>query len=370
MNISLPEALLYDVLEKESRPLYLYGTGDGADKLLKILEDRGLHAAGIFVSEEFFRGQTFHEFTCTTLSHLDETLGPDGFVILVAFGSHFPDMIHRIKTIAENHTLYVPDMPVAGDNVFDKDFFFAHQEELSSALDLFEDPLSRKVFLDAVEYKLTGQMDPLFRNVTSKEEVFSELIPLKPSIETFLDLGAYNGDTVEEFCSLVGTETGCYRHIYAMEPDPRTFKKLVKKTEGLSDITCINAAAGDTTHEEILVASRGRGNKRSATATPLPGNQAAGKTVTILFQRIDDLGITPSYVKIDVEGAEAEAIRGMESTLVQNQPKLNIALYHRSEDLFALPLELHALLPDHQFFLRRHDCFPCWELNLYARPRI
>ncbi len=369
MQYPLPESLLYHVLQEETRPLYLYGTGDGADKLLKILEDRGLHADGIFVSEEFFRSQTFHEYTCTTLSQLDATLGADGFVILVAFGSHFPEMIQRIKEIAGTHTLYIPDMPVAGTNVFDQSFALAHEEELTAALSLLEDPLSRSVFMDAVEYKLTGEMDPLFRHVTSKEEVFSDLIPLN-HLETFLDLGAYNGDTVEEFCSLVGKDPGCYEHIYAMEPDPRTFKKLLKNTESLPHITCINAAAGDVTHEEVMVASRGRGNKRSATAAPLPGNQAAGKTVTIPFQRVDELSLSPTYIKIDVEGAEAEAIRGMEETLIRCQPKLNVALYHRSEDLFALPLQLHALLPDHQFFLRRHECFPCWELNLYARPRI
>ena len=53
-----------------------------------------------------------------------------------------------------------------------------------------------------------------------------------------------------------------------------------------------------------------------------------------------------TYLKMDVEGAEREAIAGAEKTIRQYAPKLNIAAYHRSEDFFQLPLLIHALQPE------------------------
>ena len=61
-----------------------------------------------------------------------------------------------------------------------------------------------------------------------------------------------------------------------------------------------------------------------------------------------------TYLKMDVEGAEREAIAGAEKTIRQYAPKLNIAAYHRSEDFFQLPLLIHALQPSYRLYLRHH----------------
>lgn len=365
---------LKDRLLQETRPLYLYGTGDGADKILDLLLSWNIHPEGIFVSEEFFRHQTFRDYSVTTLSELDTKYGPKGFVVLIAFGSHFPDMIQRIKNICLTHDTLIPDVPVAGSTLFDQRLLSEYAEQFQAASDLWEDATSREIFREIVDYKLSAEPTLLFDCVTPKEEVFDSLIPLSKE-ESYLDIGAYTGDTVREFLSVTG---GKYRSITAMEPDPKTFKKLLKNTADLPHFTGIQAAAGNRTVSVSMVTSRGRGNRRSLDGTGLSGkglqgNTSAGKTATIQFQRIDELSFPeglPTYVKMDVEGAEKEAIEGAALLLQTARPKLNIALYHRSEDLFVLPLLLKKLLPDYCFYLRRHDCFPCWEVNLYARPKF
>ena len=182
---SLP--LLYKTLTLETRPIFLYGTGDGADKILDTLESFGIPVAGIFVSDEFYRGQTFRGFRVTTLSSLEERFPADGFVVLVAFGSHLPEMILRVREITAKHPLYIPDMPVTGDTLFDAAFCREHEDELSRAESLFEDDLSRRVFSDIVEYKLTGSWDALFRCVTPKDEVFTSILDLGGD-EDYLDV--------------------------------------------------------------------------------------------------------------------------------------------------------------------------------------
>ena len=76
-------------------------------------------------------------------------------------------------------------------------------------------------------------------------------------------------------------------------------------------------------------------------------------------------GIRAGYVKADVEGADYETLLGMKNTL-KAKPKLNFAAYHRTEDIFRLPLLIHALNPTYRIFLRHHPYIPAWDTNLYC----
>ena len=70
------------------------------------------------------------------------------------------------------------------------------------------------------------------------------------------------------------------------------------------------------------------------------------------------------YIKYDVEGAEREAIIGSQKTILSRRPALLVSAYHKSEDIFALPLQIHALRPDYKLYYRRYPYVPAWDLNL------
>ena len=72
------------------------------------------------------------------------------------------------------------------------------------------------------------------------------------------------------------------------------------------------------------------------------------------------------FIKFDVEGAEREALLGCREAVGRCAPDLQVALYHKSEDLFALPLLVRELRPTYRLFLRRFPSVPGWELNLFA----
>ena len=82
---------------------------------------------------------------------------------------------------------------------------------------------------------------------------------------------------------------------------------------------------------------------------------------------VDDLGAQQfTYIKMDVEGAEAATLAGAEKTIKRCKPKLLMAAYHHDADLWRLPLMVWNLRPDYQVFLRRHPYVPCWEINIFA----
>jgi hypothetical protein len=82
-----------------------------------------------------------------------------------------------------------------------------------------------------------------------------------------------------------------------------------------------------------------------------------------------DFSGKPLLIKFDVEGAEREAIEGSKNAILNNLTELCVSLYHRSEDIFELPLLIHELLPDHALFIEKTPYIPAWEINLYACAR-
>ncbi len=62
-----------------------------------------------------------------------------------------------------------------------------------------------------------------------------------------------------------------------------------------------------------------------------------------------------TFVKMDIEGAELQALEGMENMIKQDIPKLAICLYHRPQDMWEIPLYLYQIMPNYQFLIRHHD---------------
>ena len=74
------------------------------------------------------------------------------------------------------------------------------------------------------------------------------------------------------------------------------------------------------------------------------------------------------FIKYDVEGAERDALLGSRSLIRQDSPRLLVSVYHRSADLWELPLLVRSLYPDASLYLRRMDGVPAWDIELYAVP--
>ena len=141
---------LWQALQRETRDILLYGMGNGADKLLAVLEARGIPVRGIFASDGFVRGHSFHGMRVMPYSEV-EALYPAGeCVVLLAFGSSRPEVLDTIARVAGECELYVPDVPVCGQELFNAAFCEAHAEEIAATRALFADEESRRVLDNAM----------------------------------------------------------------------------------------------------------------------------------------------------------------------------------------------------------------------------
>ena len=344
---------LWRYLASTNKKIVLYGMGNGADKILAVLGRYGIEAADFFASDGFVRGHSFHGKTVLSYSAVKEKYGKDNFIALLSFGSALPDVLENFYRMDGEFEFYAPDVPVCGTELFDLPFFEAHREEIGAAEALFADEESRRIYREVIRYKLSGRIGHLRNAESKKDEVYRDLLQAA-SIRSAVDLGAYNGDTVRELMSYApGLKT-----VVAMEPDRRNFRKLSDFAETLTTPTvrAIHAAAWS---EETTLTVSDSGNRNA-------GAFAGGKQIEVDALPPDALlkGETVDYIKYDVEGAEKEALIGSAQTIRAHHPRLLISAYHRSEDLFALPLQIHAMEPSYRLYLRRYPYVPAWDLNL------
>lgn len=344
MNIY--ETDVWEKLRNTDKPIVLYGMGNGADKILDIFERKGIRCADIFASDEFVRGHTFRTFKVKKYSEIEAIY--DDFIVVLAFATSRPEMLERIFDIAAKHTVLAPDVPVAGITLFSKAFYLLHQERFEKAYSLLIDAQSRACFERIINFKIGGDIR-LLKPFFEKERVYKELLKVRG--ETIVDLGAYDGDTVREFAA-----ADCeYKKIFAFEPDEKNYKKLLKKCNGMRNIYPYNLGAWDTDSTAFFGAEASR---NSAVAVK-------GKEVKL--SSVDRQIREPiSLLKMDIEGSELKAIEGAKKTIQAYRPKLYICAYHRSEDMFAIPLKIHEICPDYRFYFCHHPYIPAWESNFYG----
>ena len=259
-------------------------------------------------------------------------------------------MLENVLRIARETTLYVPDLPVAGNELFDGAFFSAHERDFARARALLADERSKEIFDRVIESKLTGDPLPLLCCCTTAEEDYKEIFRTG-SYEFCGDLGAYDGDTAKELAAVCPN----LQKIVSVEPDPRTFRRLLKNVEGLP-VEAVEGALWSGEETLSFSASGGRGAALGGAGKKTP---VRGVTVDSLFE-----DTRADYLKFDVEGAEKEALRGAEKVISRDRPDLLVSVYHRPEDLFALPLFIAERWPFYKFCLRRRAVLPAWDLNL------
>lgn len=346
---------LWNYFAETNKPIFLYGTGNGGDKIIAALEKYGVRLNGIFASDGFVRERTFHEYKVRSYSDIVEEYGDD-IIVLLAFGTTLPEVEAFIEKLNERHELLIPDVPLYGGELFDGTYYTEHQKVLEEAEVLFADEESRLLFRDAVAFRLTGKIDYLRRT----EDGFETLQKLfrERKYSTILDGGAFKGDSTQLFAKAISTT-----RIIALEADPKTFRKLENyaASEELTMVTPIHAALWDADGELSYVSSGSRGSGQA-------GQNQRSRNVRIPCRTIDSIFADTSVdlIKLDIEGSEERALIGAENTILRDQPDMMVSLYHRTDDLFELPLLIRKLLPEHRLYLRRIPCIPMWDLTLYA----
>lgn len=174
--------------------------------------------------------------------------------------------------------------------------------------------------------------------------------------EVFVDAGAYDGETTKWFRKWSG---GIYSHIYLFEPGEKNEGILKRR---FSDKRCTIIPEGLWCREAYLSFLENGSESRF-----IESSQKHGKAQTIPVTSLDDAikGEKVTFIKMDIEGAEYNALQGAEKIIKANRPKLAVSVYHKPEDIWTIPGLLQSMHRDYKFYLR-HYSLSWFDTVLYA----
>jgi FkbM family methyltransferase len=232
-------------------------------------------------------------------------------------------------------------------------------DEIRNAMTLWADETSRREFVAQVRWRLHGDFDLLSPPSTAPQYFPPEIFRLTTE-EVFVDVGAYDGDTIRDFLSLQG---GRFHQILALEPDPDNFRKLSRYVETLP------AGLKGRIQAKPLAVGAENGCLRFRSGCGEGSSLSGQGTMEVRCMRLDDLLIAadPTYIKMDIEGAELDALSGARNILRQQEPVVAACVYHAQDHLWRIPLALREINPNYALFLRPHRS-ECWDTVCYAVP--
>jgi FkbM family methyltransferase len=231
----------------------------------------------------------------------------------------------------------------------------AHRTHYFELADRLADDFSREVLDRVVGYRLT--CDPLVLAPIVEWELYGPRHLLSyGEREIYVDGGSFDGDSVRLFIDRVG---GRFERILAFEPDPGTYARLAANFRADRRIEPFQKGLYSRT---ATLRFDGEGSRASGITDAADGIEVP---VTSIDEMLGENRV--SYIKMNIEGAEQEALKGAARAIRRCRPKLAISAYHRAADLWQIPALVRAIEPHYRLYFRQHDGGVI-ETVLYALP--
>jgi FkbM family methyltransferase len=218
-------------------------------------------------------------------------------------------------------------------------------EDVIKAEELWADEESLASYRSNVIWRAKG--DPSFLPYPAPQNTYfpRDIFKLAPD-EVLVDCGAFDGDTLR----LLLSTTPDFKAFYAVEADTVSVQKLQSYIRTLpSDVAAkikeLDCAVGAERCTLQFVMSGEATSKIETTG------------VNVACIPLDELFVnTPvTLIKMDIEGAEFDALRGGIGVIQRDSPILAICVYHTQADIWRIPLLIHSINPNYQLFLRAYD---------------
>jgi len=233
--------------------------------------------------------------------------------------------------------------------------------------EVFEDDRSRDCLNGILLTMLTGN-ETYCAAVMDFNQYFCLPQFVNVGTDSFVDAGAYVGDTVEKF---IWANNGAFRHIYAFEPCQPQLIALKRRRERLvkewalnsDDFEVVNAGLGES--DSYANISVDGDNLLGASLKKSISGDNSGVHVLSLDNYLKGKPVT--FIKSDIEGMEIQMLRGASHTIKVNRPKMALSVYHNPGDLITILKFVMDLDKNYKFALRHHSpllmdtTLYCWQ---------
>lgn len=234
-------------------------------------------------------------------------------------------------------------------NVLDSKKILENKENILSVIEQLADEESKKYYIGSLKMRL--QRNPLRIEPNKNCRIIGEYagkVQLQKG-DTIIDCGAYTGDTAEMYYNYLDGECT----VFAIEPFQQNYEEMVKRVKlnnYENNIFPYNYAVSNTEGEAIIAY-----NDEDFAMTTNINHRFEGKQKQVIkMSTIDTLFMEKEkidYLKMDIEGEEAKALKGAEKILLRDKPKLMISAYHKIEDFWVIPQLIKAINPEYKIYV-------------------
>lgn len=355
---SFSKETLKEELRKEYQPyidksqnVYIWGTG-----LL------GRFAYKQFISSNYLKVIAFIDNNKTLTGTLiddvpiitSDMVKTDDLIIICS--SFFRDIETQIERELSNPSLYYRILTFLNDELeeWDKallgslDKLDVYRENYQNVFQKCADDISKEVLDCILNYRFTMKSVWIQKAYDKTNESgdgieYFDVGIIKPQKdEVFVDCGGYIGDTVSDFLKFTHD---AYKKIYFFEPSMEIYNRAKDNLKNLQDIIFTSAGVGEKAGVSKF-AGAGQG---------VSGHMDDSGMETVNIVTLDEV-ITdqPTFIKMDIEGAELAALKGATKLIKKNRPKLAICVYHKPEDLFEILELIDSWNLDYKYYFRHY----------------
>jgi FkbM family methyltransferase len=309
----------------------IFGAGITSVLYQKCFKLEGIHPVYYIDNSEAKQGTIFQGvpvISVEKLVALQQTFSKPAFVLICSMQI---DVCNEMQLQLQKHGL---TCATVDSFVFEK-----NKDSVKIVRDLLEDDFSREVYAQIIQSRINIEPPP--ESFISNDQYFLLSHFLRRSEkEVFVDLGAYVGDTVEQY---INKKSGVFKKIYTFEPDALNFSALkhrtarLKKEWAFSDdkLTLVHGGVGAKTESKYF-------NSSSTDSARLGTNFITDKTENteeVMIYNLDDYFKEQriSFIKADIESYELNMLHGAKSIIKRDKPLLAICIYHNASNMFTIP---------------------------------
>jgi FkbM family methyltransferase len=205
---------------------------------------------------------------------------------------------------------------------------------------LLADEVSKRHFEKVVRFRLSMDVEHM-RGFTLaiNKQYFEPFLPRNPD-EVFVDGGGYDGQTSLQFAAW----NKAYQRIYYFEPAPAMMEVSRRNLAGLREVSFLQK--GLFSRRDRLRFDTGSGQASSISAT--------GQSEIEVVRLDDEVHETITFLKLDIEGAEFDALQGAAEHIRSASPTMAVCIYHDQRDFWRVPLWVLEINDRYDVYIRHY----------------
>ena len=332
-------------------PKYVLGRNVYAESVIKHVEING-------IVDDFTDQTTYLNLPIVRSEDIEKSA-----LVLVVAGGRPQTARRRIRELGIEHLDYfsflqhsdLPLVPIVFNEGFAEDFA-DNESEYEWVYNQLVDAESKESFRKLVSFRCNNNLEFL-EGFTSreKEQYFEDFLQLKASNESFIDVGGYDGFTSLEFIKRCPK----FEAIHLFEPDPENFKFCRQNLSHYDAVFC---------HQAGLSNKRSKLRFSQQGSASVISDQGSVLVDVIVLDELLDESFDPTFIKMDIEGAELSALEGMRHIIQRCKPRLAISVYHKAGDFWRIPKFILGVRSDYDLYLR-HYTESIYETVMFFIPR-